>query len=72
MCDQYKRLYADLLTKPKDQVHQALLENRAVDSVKIIQIIKECAYNQTVKEQGLDASYCYAEGKLHKLASSLL
>lgn len=72
MCDLYKQLYADLLTKSEEQVHQSLMATRAADSVKIIQIIKECAYNQTLKEQGLDDTHCYAEGRLHKLANSLL
>lgn len=72
MCDQYKRLYADLLTKPEEQVYQVLLATRAADHIKTVQIIKECAYNQTVKEQGLDDTHCYAEGRLHKLANCLL
>lgn len=72
MCERYKQLLADLLAKPEEQVLSELEQVRAIDTIKVCSLIKECAYNQTVREHGLDDTHCYAEGRLHKLASSLL
>jgi hypothetical protein len=55
----YAGLYANSQHLSDDELSTCYLKLVSEDETKISIAIKELAYNDVVKEQGLDESYCY-------------